>query len=99
MSFKELRQTHRLADFLGHNANAERWKVWPALFVFYLLLRFCVFLSQWDHSFTRLFMLLRSALWQRLKWRSLLERYWDSGRRRPLPGQARTSLFARPNLS
>jgi len=70
--FKELKQTLQLADFLGHNANAVRWQVWTALLV-YLLLRFCAFLGQWAHSFTRLFTLLRSALWQRLELRSLLE--------------------------
>ena len=70
--FKQLKQTLQLADFLGHNANAVRWQVWTALLV-YLLLRFCAFLSQWAHSFTRLFTLLRSALWQRLDLRSLLE--------------------------
>jgi len=70
--FKELKQTLQLADFLGHNAHAVRWQVWTALLV-YLLLRFCAFLSQWGHSFTRLFTLLRAALWQRLDYRSLLE--------------------------
>ncbi len=59
--FKELKQTLQLADFLGHNANAVRWQVWTALLV-YLRLRFCAFLSQWGHSFTRLFTLLRAAL-------------------------------------
>lgn len=72
--FKELKQTLQLADFLGHNANAVRWQVWTALLV-YVLLRFCAFLSQWGHSFTRLFTLLRSALWQRLDLRRLLECY------------------------
>ena len=72
--FKELKQTLQLADFLGHNANAVRWQVWTALLV-YVLLRFCAFLSQWSHSFTRLFTLLRSALWQRLDLRGLLECY------------------------
>jgi len=72
--FKELKQTLQLADFLGHNANAVRWQVWTALLV-YLLLRFCAFLSQWGHSFTRLFTLVRSALWQKLDLRSLLDRY------------------------
>ena len=72
--FKELKQTLQLADFLGHNANAVRWQVWTALLV-YLLLRFCAFLSQWGHSFTRLFTLLRSALWQRLDLRQLLQCY------------------------
>lgn len=72
--FKELKQTLQLADFLGHNASAVRWQVWTALLV-YLLLRFCAFLSQWGHSFTRLFTLLRSALWQRLDLRQLLQCY------------------------
>jgi len=76
--FKELKQTLQLADFLGHNASAVRWQVWTALLV-YLLLRFCAFLSQWGHSFSRLFTLLRSALWQKLELRSLLERYGTAG--------------------
>ena len=80
MSFKELKQTHRLADFLGHKSNAVRWKVWTELLPFYLLLRFCVFLSQWDHSFTRLSMLPRSALWQRLE----LWLGWGVGSRRSI---------------
>ena len=72
--FKELKQTLQLADFLGHNANAVRWQVWTALLA-YLLLRFCAWLGRWSHSFTRLFALLRSALWQKLDLRSLLESY------------------------
>jgi hypothetical protein len=76
--FKELKQTLQLADFLGHNANAVRWQVWTALLV-YLLLRFCACLSQWSHSFTRLFTLIRSALWQRLDLRQLLDRYGTAG--------------------
>ena len=76
--FKELKQTLQLADFLGHNANAVKWQVWTALLT-YLLLRFCAFLGQWPHSFTRLFALLRSALWQKLELRSLLERYGTAG--------------------
>ena len=76
--FKELKQTLQLADFLGHNANAVRWQVWTALLV-YLLLRFCAFLSQWGHSFTRLFTLIRSALWRKLELRSVLETYGTAG--------------------
>jgi len=41
----------------------------------YVLLRFCAWLGQWGHSFTRLLALLRSALWQKLELRSLLEVY------------------------
>ncbi len=71
--FKELKQTLQLADFLGHNASAVRWQVWTAL-LGYLLLRCCALLRPWGHSFTRLFTLLRAALWQKRERRSLLER-------------------------
>ena len=76
--FKQIKQTLQLADFLGNSANAVRWQVWTALLL-YLLLRFCAWLSQWGHSFTRLFALLRSALWQKLELRSLLEVYGIAG--------------------
>ena len=88
--FKEIKQTLQLADFLGHNANAVRWQVWMAL-VTYLLLRCCAFLSEWPHSFTRLFTLLRSALWQKLDLNGLLEAYGTAGggsRFRAAPEQA-----------
>jgi hypothetical protein len=76
--FKEIKQTLQLADFLGHNANAVRWQVWMALLT-YLLLRFCAWISQWGHSFCRLFTLLRSALWLKLDLRALLECYGTAG--------------------
>ncbi len=72
--FKEIKQTLQLADFLGHNANAVRWQIWTALLT-YLLLRFCAWISKWSHSFTRLFTLLRSALWLKLDLRGFLESY------------------------
>jgi len=78
--FKQLKQTLQLADFLGHNANAVRWQVWIALLV-YVLLRFQAFLSQWNHSFTRLFTLTRSALWKKLDLLSLLRSYGTAGGR------------------
>lgn len=72
--FKELKQTLQLADFLGHSERAVKWQVWIALLA-YVLLRFCAYLGQWAHSFTRLFALIRSALWQNCELRSLLEVY------------------------
>ncbi len=72
--FKELKQALQLADFLGHNAHAVRWQVWTALLT-HLLLRFCAWMSQWGHSFIRLFTLLRATLWLRLDLRGLLDRY------------------------
>jgi len=44
------KQTLKLADFLGHSANAVRWQVWSALLC-YLLLRFQAFLSSWGQQF------------------------------------------------
>jgi len=72
--FKQIKQTLQLADFLGHSANAVRWQVWTALLV-YVLLRFLAFVHGWHHSFTRLFTLLRSALWRRWDLASLLQCY------------------------
>ena len=76
--FKELKQTLQLADFLGHSERAVKWQVWTALLA-YVLLRFCAHLGQWTHSFTRLFALIRSALWQNWELRSLLEVYGTAG--------------------
>jgi hypothetical protein len=72
--FKQIKQTLQLADFLGHSANAVRWQVWTALLV-YVLLRFLALVHSWQHSFTRLFTLLRSALWRRWDLASLLQCY------------------------
>jgi len=72
--FKQIKQTLQLADFLGTSANAVRWQVWTALLV-YLLLRYVAFLSNWSHSFSRLFTILRASLWQRWDLLSLLRRY------------------------
>jgi hypothetical protein len=72
--FKQLKQTLQLADFLGTSANAVRWQVWTALLV-YLLLRYVAFLSDWAHSFSRLFAILRTGLWRKWDLLSLLRRY------------------------
>lgn len=72
--FKQIKQTLQLVDFLGHSANAVRWQIWTALLV-YVLLRFLAFMHDWDHSFIRLFTLLRAALWRRWDISSLLRRY------------------------
>ena len=63
--FKQIKQTLKLADFLGHSANAVRWQIWSALLC-YLLLRYQAHLSAWGGSFTRLFTLTRASLWRRL---------------------------------
>ena len=72
--FKQVKQTLKLSNFLGHSANAVRWQVYTALLV-YVLLRFQAFLSDWAHSFTRLFAVVRSAVWERLDLLKLLKSY------------------------
>ncbi len=62
--FKQIKQTFKVCDFLGHSKNAIRWQLWAALLL-YVLLRFVAFQSQWPHSFTRLFTLVRGVVWDR----------------------------------
>jgi len=76
--FKQVKQTLKLGTFLGHNANAVRWQVFSALLV-YVLLRFEAHLSSWGHSFTRLFAVVRAALWERVDLRGLLGSYGTAG--------------------
>ena len=72
--FKQIKQTLQLADFLGTSANAVRWQVWTALLT-YLLLRYVSFLSDWSHSFSRLFTLIRTGLWKKWDLLNLLKIY------------------------
>ena len=76
--FKQIKQTLKLADFLGNSANAVRWQVWTALLV-YLLLRYVAFLSAWGHSFTRVFGVIRATLWRKWDLLSLLRSYGTAG--------------------
>lgn len=80
--FKQVKQSLKLGSFLGHSANAVRWQIYTALLV-YVLLRYMAHLSEWGHSFTRLFAVTRSALWERLDLLALLKSYGTaSGRMR-----------------
>ena len=72
--FKQIKQTLQLGDFLGHSANAVKWQIWMALLV-YVLLRFRAWCSNWAHSFSRLFTLLRAALWLPRDLAQMLDRY------------------------
>ena len=76
--FKQIKQTLQLCDFLGHSKNAIQWQVWMALLV-YVLLRFVAHLSQWPHSFTRLFGLVRACLWTRRDLLATLQSYGTAG--------------------
>ena len=82
--FKQVKQSLKLSGFLGHSANAVRWQVYAALLV-YVLLRYMAHLAEWGHSFTRLFGVARSALWERIDLLALLKSYGTaSGRMRVL---------------
>jgi Transposase DDE domain/Domain of unknown function (DUF4372) len=63
--FKQIKQTLKLGGFLGQNQNAIEWQIWTALLV-YLLLRFMAWRSQWPHSFTRIFTVVRALLWDEM---------------------------------
>lgn len=76
--FKQIKQTLQLADFLGPSANAVRWQVWMALLVC-VLLRFLACVAEWTHRFTRLWALLRTALWKKLDVLALLRSYGTAG--------------------
>jgi hypothetical protein len=76
--FKEIKQTLQLCDFLGNSENAVRWQVWIGLLV-HLLLRYLRFVHGWNHSFTRLFTVVRAALWQRWDLAELLRSYGTAG--------------------
>ena len=62
--FKQIKQTFKVCDFLGHSKQAIRWQLCAALLLL-VLLRYIAFISQWPHSFTRLFALVRGVLWDR----------------------------------
>src|SRR5260370_14399641 len=70
--FKQIKQSLQVCAFLGNSANAVRWQVWPALLL-YVLMRFLCVISRWNHSFTRLFPLLRAALWRKIALSDLLQ--------------------------
>ena len=72
--FKEIKQTLQLSDFLGNSEHAIKWQIWCGLIV-HLLLRFLHYLSQWKHSFFRLFALLRACLWDEKDMPALLRLY------------------------
>lgn len=88
--FKQVKQTLKLGDFLGHSANAIRWQVWTALLV-YVLLRYIAHLSKWEHSFTRLFAVVRAAMWERLDLLGILRSYGTAGGSFQLLGSPHTS--------
>ncbi|MBV6498145.1 MAG: IS4 family transposase ISVsp5 [Prosthecobacter sp.] len=73
-----LRLAVSLRSALGHSANAIRWQVWTALLL-HVLLRYAAHIGQWGHSFTRLFAVVRAAMWERLDLTGLLRSYGTAG--------------------
>ena len=88
--FKQVKQTLKLAAFLGHNDNAICWQAWTALLV-HVLLRFAAHMSQWGHSFTRLFAVVRAAMWERLDLLGILQSHGTAGGSFTLLGSPHTS--------
>ena len=76
--FKQIKQTLQICDFLGHSKQAIRWQLWSALLL-YVLLRFQAWQSDWPHSFTRLFTMTRSVVWDRFDLSELLRFYGTAG--------------------
>lgn len=76
--FKQIKQTLKLGDFLGHSRNAIEWQVWTALLTC-LLLRFLHACGDWSHSFTRLLTSLRAVLWQKRHLLEYLRSYGTAG--------------------
>lgn len=72
--FKQMKQTLKLCDFIGNSANAIRWQIWMAL-LGHLLIRYEAWLHEWTHAFTRIFALLRGALWEKRDIGALSNRY------------------------
>lgn len=70
--FKQIKQTLQLSDFFGNSYNAIKWQIWTALLA-YILLRLISALHNWEHSFSRIFTLLRAMLWSYADLRKLIE--------------------------
>jgi hypothetical protein len=70
--FKQIKQTLQLSDFFGNSYNAIKWQIWTALLA-YILLRLISALHKWEHSFSRIFTLLRAMLWSYADLKKLIE--------------------------
>ena len=74
VSFKQLKLTLQLSDFLGNSAHATRRQIWCGLIV-HMRRRLLFHLNHWTHSFFRLFALLRACLWDERDMPELLRLY------------------------
>jgi hypothetical protein len=88
--FKQVKQSLKIGSFLGHSANAVRWQVYTALLI-YVMLRYIAHLSKWGHSFTRLFAVVRSALWKKNNLIELLKSHGTASGRFKVIGSLNTA--------
>ena len=72
--FKQIKQTLKICDFLGHSKQAIQWQVWSALLL-YILIRYLAHIHSWIHSFSRLFNLIRGVVWDKYQLHSLIKSY------------------------
>ena len=84
-------------DTSKYSKNAVRWQIWMALLT-YVLLRFIAFSNKWQHSFRRLFTLLRGVLWSKFNILAIMDSYGTAGgqkRMRAVPEQADLPGFSK----
>ena len=89
VDFKHLNDLDKRGVFWVTRAKGK-WQIWTALLV-YILLRFLAHVSQWPHSFNRLFTFLRGILWSRFNLFNILKAYGTASehkRMRAAPEQA-----------
>ena len=90
--FKQIKQTLKVCDFLGHSKQAIRWQLWAALLL-YVLVRFQHWASAWPHSFTRLFALIRGILWDRFDLAETLRFHGTAGGKWRMRSQPETAYL------
>ena len=90
--FKQIKQTLKVCDFLGHSKSAIQWQVWAALLL-YILLRFLGQTNQWPHSFIRLFTVIRGVIWDKYNLNDLLTNYGTAGGMPRLRATPESSYF------
>ena len=90
--FKQMKQTLKLCDLMSYNANGIRWQIWVAMLV-QLVMRYLAWVSQWEHSFVRLYALARSLAWQNRDIVSILKRYGTAGEEYRNTARPEQSIF------
>lgn len=76
--FKQIKQTLKVCDFLGHSKSAIQWQVWAALLL-YILLRYLAFVHDWKPTFIRLFTVIRGVIWDKFDLHALIKFYGTAG--------------------